>query len=613
MRRAYTKTLLRALATASLILATASMMLTPPIHVHAGFYTLVKEVIVGYSIASPAINVTQVAALGNSTVVLLGESSSGAYLIEARLSESGLSNVKAVQLLAPAAPRLIVENGSIYLLWSTASGGTILELDPRTLRPIKNITVYSEGLRLVGLAVNGSSLYLLLSSGTGPVLAKVSLSGSISWSIAVSSVSTGPWTSYSFSPSIIAVNGSSIYLAGVCSAYVEGPRGCVARVMANGTISWIDVFGYGKVLGVAVNGSRLYVLMRECDWSGIEESYVYLIALDTEGSVLWVDRIYSYAVAYEPRMVVTPSAIYVAGNNGSVYVARIGPSGVVENVSLLCNLGLCLGYLSALAATQSHIVLVGSTSAGQSNEVIYDLRFGAPSSVSVVRETSIYIARGSPSVSAWSPPTTIASASPIPSIVAPVSAALTPIYATVRFDVFVKQPSLSSPTMVITVAHTNSQSYAPNRTIVVSPRSTGVVDLGIEGTVITVSNKLAIYVPTSVLSYRVYSGLVTIVLRNKSVISIAAPRGLVQRIVAVFSNGTSRTLCGSPSECDALRDSLKTIVVDPSTIDIYLPPPTALGSSSALGGRASSMVIPLAITLVAVSALLWLATRFRRV
>jgi len=164
------------------------------------------------------------------------------------------------------------------------------------------------------------------------------------------------------------------------------------------------------------------------------------------------------------------------------------------------------------------------------------------------------------------------------------------------------------------VIRSDAPSYAPSRSMVVAPRSTGVMSLGIEGTLITVRGMLVIYSPTKVLGYSVGGGVVELSLESKGILSIAAPRGVVRRVVVVYSNGTRTTLCASPSGCDSLRDSMGTMDLDPTTVDIYVPPPPSVGAppgGAVFGGSAASMV-PLLSMLVALALAPLLAAAIRR-
>jgi len=361
----------------------ASITFVPAEQVHACVYTLVREVPVGYNLTSPLINATQATVVG-SRVVLLGSSSGGGrYIIEVRVNSSAVSIARAVRIEAPYTPVIEAGSGLLYLAWSSGSSLVILVLNSSTLQPLSNVSIpISRPFR--GLGVNGSYAYILLQD-VGPAIEKIGLGGSVYWGHEILYAVYGG-TRYSLGSGTIVVNGSSVYVGGDCTAtLISTPCAYVARILPNGSVAWLEIFSLRKLLGIAVNGSRIYVLMRLLDQSGTEESYADLAALSPNGSVLWVDRLYSATGLYEPRMAVSSRAIYVAGDNVSLYIAEISPSGTPLRTVSLCSssLGLCMTQLSTVVALPSRIIVVGSTRALWSNDLVYDTRFGTPTNVSI--------------------------------------------------------------------------------------------------------------------------------------------------------------------------------------------------------------------------------------
>jgi len=586
---------------------------------YACTYLFSKEVVVGVQLSYPSMNFVSAAALGRY-VALFGSSSSSGFIVVANASSSGLG-IYGVLRASPLPTSVALNASTLFVVQSNGAALLIYEYGLSSLEPLANMSVGSAvlgtSLGICCAAANGSVLYVAVPRySTGPMIIKLLGSGSIAWALELSSVRSYLYSYYFSSTTRILVSGDSLYLVGsLATGLGASEYPYVARVGANGTLLWLRALpSIGAPADAAVNGTSIYLAIN----SG--GSSIYVAKIESSGSVAWIAKLYTSGLQLNATSIaVEGGTIYLAGyNQGVPYIAALNASGYMEWVRYLENSVLkAQFYPWRVIVASTRIILVGYPSTpGYRDGLCWDYRFG-PSNLSTLPsiEESSYSLYGTLYTSQ-----SVATSNEAPNlrvereeIAQPTRIQFreTPLTATIEISVETKQPNPSSPEMTISIspAYTTvtpetlaAYSYIKPQTLALYPTSTRVIDLGLAGYAATVRGQLVAYTNSTIEKLTLANNKAEIELQNKSIVSIAAPKNKIEKIIITYTNNTQKTACTTPKQCENLRDTLGTIDIDPATITIYLPPQAAThpGTAATLGGTANTLA-PTTLTAIGIA------------
>ncbi len=492
--------------------------------------------------------------------------------------------------------------------------------------------------KIVDIAVDNNYIYIIGDTQSeGSVsevfIAKLDKNGNMVWNRTIDGNSWDEAKS-------ITLDSNYIYIAGLTYSYGAGDADAfIAKLDKNGNLIWFRTIGgsaYDDAADIAVDNNYIYV-DGETDSFNVNNGGWFIAKLDKNGKLVWfrtismiafyrgggiaVDDKYVYAVG-ETFIIknVTELSEITAGytvKNTSAYVIRMDKNGNLIWFKFFD--GNDTDEAIDVVSYKNKVYVVGETKNYGTGDfdafVIWraDKLCDCEYNICNVSDYTRNVTVTTPTIKMGSIQELVAESikKDAPNI---ESVNLSPSYIHAKVRLRVTQPDITKAVMNIITESKNIMLVTANSTSITHSDYGCVLRVAKNGL------KTVVYAPENITTYTIKGDTLIVELREKTVVSIAAPKNSINEIIIDYGNRTVKTICNNTIACEALRDEDGVIVVDPSKITIRYNVPSAqssnyasnAGFSNQLGGEITRTTLCYAL-IIMTAIILLITMRFRRI